>query len=149
MINGVLVLSGLFSTMVNADLLGDADDTYIGFQMTTSIDTKFEDLIPRRNQYNLLLIEQINGIKHGVALTQDSDGKQILNYMAPSAGLDIGKSSIPEYAVPIVHLDAEAGIESNSSRAHDVNVIVTLVALGVLVKMKHDLEKSWKPASPD
>jgi len=36
-IKGLLLGLGLSSSLVNADFLGDADDSYIGFRMTTSL----------------------------------------------------------------------------------------------------------------
>jgi hypothetical protein len=37
-IKGQLVVFGLTNSIVNADLLGDADDTHIGFQMAIPIE---------------------------------------------------------------------------------------------------------------
>ncbi len=146
-LKGVLVLVGMSSAIVNADFLGDADDAYLGLQMTASIDSKFQGLLPDRNRYNLVFIQQRNEIKHGLALTRDRDGRRALNYLPPSGGFEIGTSSIPDYAVPVMRLDAEGGIEATGSASSGAGALVALIIVGAWIK--RDLEKSWKPASPD
>ena len=146
-IYAVMGLLGLSVTIVEADFLGDADDAYLGFQMTTPIDSKFRGLIAAANRYDLVLIQQRNELKHGLAITRDIDGNQVLNYLAPSAGFEIGTGSIPEYAIPIVRLDETASIESHNSASSGAGALVALAIVAAWIK--HDLEKPWKPASPD
>jgi hypothetical protein len=51
-IKGLLVLLGLTNSMVSADALREADDIYIGFQMTTSLDSISRGLFSGHHQYN-------------------------------------------------------------------------------------------------
>ena len=139
---GLLVILGLTSSIANADFLGEADDTYLGVQMTMSLDSKSMGIFSGRNQYSYLLIEQNDGIKDGIALTQDSNGNQILNYLRPSDTFDIIESSLSEYAVPILRLDERANTDTNNSTNYAGVGLVALLVVGIIIK--HDLEKDWK-----
>lgn len=139
---GLLVIIGLTSTIVSADFLGETDDNYLGVQMTMPLDSKSAGIFSGHNQYNYLLIEQNDGIKQGIALTQDSNGNKILNYLRPSATFDIIDGRLLNYAVPILSLDAEASTDTNNSTDHAVAGLVALVVVGAIVK--RDLEKDWK-----
>jgi len=153
-IKGLLVLLGLTNSMVSADALREADDIYIGFQMTTSLDSISRGLFSDHHQYNYLFVQQRNGIKDGIVLTQDNYGNRTLNYLRPSDNFDIGRSRVVEYAVPIMQLEAQdspntepstTGRSSTSvSTAIAVAGLVALVALPIMIK--NDLEKDWKPA---
>ena len=66
--------------------------------MTTPLNLRSGNLFAGRNQYRYLLIRQKEGIKDGLAFTDDSNGGQVLNYLKPSATFDIGESEISEYA---------------------------------------------------
>ena len=145
-LKGLLVVFGFSISMASADFLGEADDTYIGFQMTTPLDLKAGSLFSGRSHYRYLLIRQEDGVKDGIAFTQDSKGGQVLNYLRPSTTLDIGDSIISEYAVPVMRLDAEGGSSTKNSTSYAVGGLVALVVVGAIAK--RDLEKSWKPASP-
>ncbi|MHC4857478.1 MAG: hypothetical protein ACYTBY_06720 [Planctomycetota bacterium] len=137
----LLVIFGLTTSIASADFLGEADDNYLGVQMTIPLDSKSMRIFSGHNQYNYLLIEQKNGIKEGIVLTQDSNGNKILNYLRPSATFDIIDSRFPEYAVPILRLDGEASTNNNSTN-YAAAGLVALLVLGIMVK--HDLEKDWK-----
>ncbi len=139
---GLLVILGLTSSIANADFLGEADDTYIGVQMTMPLDSKSMGIFSGRYQYSYLLIEQNDGIKDGIALTQDSNGNQILNYLRPSDTFDIIESSLSEYAVPILRLDEQANTDTNNSTNYAGVGLVALLVVGIIIK--HDLEKDWK-----
>ncbi len=139
---GLLVILGLTSSIANADFLGEADDTYLGVQMTMSLDSKSMGIFSGRYQYSYLLIEQNDGIKDGIALTQDSNGNQILNYLRPSDTFDIIESSLSEYAVPILRLDEQANTDTNNSTNYAGVGLVALLVVGIIIK--HDLEKDWK-----
>jgi hypothetical protein len=141
---GLLVIFGLTSTIASADFLGEADDNYLGVQMTMPLDSKSVGIFSGHNQYNYLLIEQNDGIKKGIALTQDSNGNKILNYLRPSATFDIIDGRLSNYAVPILRLDAEASSDTNNSTDYAAAGLVALVVVGVIVK--RDLEKDWKVA---
>ena len=145
-IKGLLVVFGFCISMASADFLGEDDDAYAGFQMTTPLDFKSGSLFSGRNQYRYLLVRQRDGVKDGIALTEDSNGDQVLNYLTPSTTLDFSDSRVLEYAVPVMRLDAEAGSNTKSSTSYAVGGLVALVVVAVIAK--RDLEKSWKPASP-
>jgi hypothetical protein len=138
---GLLFIFGLTSSIASADFLGEADDNYLGVQMTMPLASNSMGLFSGHNQFNYLLIEQRDGIKQGMSLTQDSSGSKTLNYLRPSATFDITDSRFPEHAVPILRLDGEAST-SNSSTSFATAGLVALVVVGVIVK--RDLEKDWK-----
>jgi hypothetical protein len=148
MLKGLMVLFGLTSSMVSADFLGEEDDTYIGFQITTSLDSISRGLFSGHSQYSYLLIQKRDGIKDGLALTQDNYGNQVLSYMRPSSDFDIGQSRVVEYAVPIMRLETQdtpdTDTGSNVSSAVTIAVVGGLVALAVSYKAKSDLEKDWE-----
>ncbi|MDH3219692.1 MAG: hypothetical protein OEO19_09180 [Gammaproteobacteria bacterium] len=144
-IKGLLLGLGLSSSLVNADFLGDADDSYIGFRMTTSLDASARGVFSGRNEYSYLLIDQRDGIKSGLSFTQDSNGDRMLGYLGPSTTFDIGKTSILDSVIPIVRLDAQANSDSErSSSAAGVGMVALLF---VVLKLKQDLESDWKPAN--
>lgn len=141
--NALLIIFGLASSIASADFLGEADDNYLGVQMTIPLDPESVGIFSGHNQYDYLLIEQKDGIKEGIALTQDSSGNRILNYLRPSATFDIIDSRLPEYAVPILRLDGEASTNNNSTNYGTAGLVALLV---VAIIVKRDLEKDWKVA---
>jgi len=144
---GLLVVFGFTATIVSADFLGETDDTYIGFQMTTSLVGKSTGLFSVRSQYSYLLFRQQDGVRDGIAVMQDSDGNHILNYLRPSVSFDISQDRISERAVPVMRLGTTDGARtSDSTNAAGVGLAVIL-AFALIAK--HDLEKKWKPADPD
>lgn len=139
---GLLVLFGLTNSIASADSSGEANDTYVGVHITMPLAFKSMSIFSGHNQYSYLLIQQRDGIKDGLVLTQDNNGNRILNYLKPSAMLGVSDSRISEYAVPILRLDAQPSDENrNSTNYAGVGLIATLI-VGIIVK--HDLEKSWK-----
>jgi len=152
MIKGLLVLFGLTNSVVSADALREADDIYIGFQITTSLDSIFSGLFSGDHQYNYLFVQQRNGIRDGIVLTQDNHGHRTLNYLRPSNSFDIGQSRIVEYAVPIMQLEAQDSHATdqpgsgksgtNASAALAVAGLAALVAIPWMIK--RDLEKDWE-----
>jgi len=153
-IKGLLVLFGLTNSMVSADALGEADDTYVGFQMAISIDSISRGLLSGQPQYSYLLVRQKNGIKDGIALTNDNYGNRTLNYLRPTNIFDISQSRVVEYAVPIMRLEAQdsPNTETSTTRKSSTNfstaiLVVGLAALVALpIMVKNDLEKDWKQA---
>ena len=153
-IKGLLVLFGLTNSMVSADALREADDTYVGFQMTIPINSISRGLFSGQPQYSYLLVRQKNGIKDGVALTQDNYGNRILNYLRPTNSFDISQSRVVEYAVPIMRLEAQDSpsteISSPEKSSRNTSTAIAVVGLAVLVALpimiRNDLEKDWKPA---
>lgn len=140
---GLLVIFGLTTSIASADFLGEVDDNYLGVQMTMPLDSKSTGIFSDHNQYTFLLIEQKDGIKEGIALTQDSSGNKTLNYLRPSATFDIIDSRFAEFAVPILRLDGEASANPKST-SYAAAGLVALVVVGIIAK--HDLEKDWKVA---
>ena len=138
---GLMFILGLTSSIASADFLGEADDHYLGVQMTMPLASKSTGILSGQNHFNYLLIEQKDGIKQGMSLTQDSSGNRTLNYLRPSATVDIIDSRLPEYAVPILRLDGEAST-SNNSTSYAVAGLVALAFVGIMIK--NDLEKDWK-----
>jgi len=138
---GLLVIFGLSSSIASADFLGEADDNYLGVQMTMPLDSTSMGMFSGHNQYNYLLIEQKDGIKEGITLTQDSNGNKTLNYLRPSATFDTIDSRLPEYAVPILRLDGEASTNNTSTNYGTAGLVALLV---VAIIVKRDLEKDWK-----
>lgn len=149
MIKGLLVLFGLTNSMVSADALREADDTYIGFQMTTSLDSISRGLFSGDHQYNYLFVKQRNGVKDGIVFTLDSYGNRTLNYLKPSDSFDVGQSRVVEYAVPIMKLEAQDNPDTERSST-DFSTAIAVVGLAALVAIplmvKRDLEKDWEPA---
>jgi hypothetical protein len=153
-IKGLLVLFGLTNSMVSADALREADDIYIGFQVTASLDSISRGLFSGDHQYNYLFVQQRNGIKDGIVLTQDNYGNRTVNYLRPTNSFDISQSRVVEYAVPIMRLEAQdsPNTETSSTRKSNTNfstaiAVVGLAALVALpIMIKNDLEKDWKPS---
>ena len=153
-IKGLLVLFGLTNSMVSADALREADDTYVGFQMTIPINSISRGLFSGQPQYSYLLVRQKNGVKNGIALTQDYYGNRTLNYLRPTNNFDISHSRALEYAVPIMRLEAQDSPSTETSRPEkpntNVSTAIAVVGLAVLVALpimiRNDLEKDWKPA---
>jgi len=147
MIGGLLVALGLTTSIAGADFLNEEDDTYIGFQLTTRLDSASRRFPLHRSEYSYLLIGQKNGIKSGVTFTRNGDGHRVINYVAASPAFGIGESSISEYAIPVINLDGQPGSTSNNHTANAVGGLVALAAISLWIK--HEVEKPWKPASPD
>lgn len=155
-IKGLLVFIGLTISIASADILGEADDTYIGFQMTTPIDSIPRGLFSGQHQYSYLLIQQREGIKDGFVLIEDNYGNRTLNYLRPSNSFDISRSRIAEYAVPIMRLEAQdnPNTEGSSSKKSNTDIstaievvrLVVLVGFPIMVRnsIENDLEKDWK-----
>ncbi len=146
-LTGLLVVLGFTTTIASADFLGDTDDTYVGFQMTTSLEVKPTGLFSTRNQYSYLLFRQQDGIKDGIAILQDAAGNHSLNYLKPSASLDISQERLSERALPVMRLGTtDSTSTTGSTNAAGLGLAAVLI---VALIAKNDLEKKWKPADPD
>jgi len=147
-LKGLLVLFGLTSSIVSADFLGEDDDTYIGFQVTTSLDSISRGLFSGHSQYSYLFIQKRDGIKEGLALTQDNNGNRILGYLRPSTDFDLNQTRIVEYSVPIIRLETQDTPDTNTgsgvNSAVTIAVVGGLIALAVSYKAKKDLEDDWE-----
>ncbi len=146
-LKGLLAALGFGVTIASADFLGDTDDTYVGFQMTTALGVKSTGLFSTRSQYSYLLFRQQDGVKDGVAVMQDAAGNHSLNYLRPSASLDISQDRLLEHAVPVMRLGTTDSTSSSSSRS--VAGVGLAAFLVFALVAKNDLEKKWKPADPD
>ena len=144
-IKGLLLGLGLSSSLVNADFLGDADDSYIGFRMTTSLAASARRIFSGRNEYSYLLVDQRDRIRSGLAFTQDNKGDRMLGYLVPSTTFDNGNNGILDHVIPVLRLDAQANSDSEGSSS-TAGVGLT-VLLFVMLKLKQDLESDWKPAN--
>jgi len=96
-----------------------------------------------------MLINQTDGIKKGIAFTQDIKGKQTMGYVLPSQTFKIGQSRVSDYTVPIISLN-EGGEPKISNMAGGEGVIVVV---GVLVAgiwfVKELAEEVGKCFDPD
>jgi hypothetical protein len=122
----------MMSSLLNADVLGETDDSYIGFQITIPFDTGSKELFSRKNEYSLMLINQTDGIKKGIAFTQDIKGKRTMGYILPSQTFKIGQSRVSDYTMPIISLNegGEPNI-SHVSGGEGVIVVVGVIAAGI------------------
>ena len=146
-LTGLLAVFGFTTTIASADFLGETDDAYIGFQMTTPLGIKSTGLFSGRSQYSYLLLRQQDGVRDGVAIMQDGDGNHSLNYLRPSASFDISLDRLAEHAVPVMRLRTTDSAQTNgSANAAGVGLAAILV---VALIARNDLEKKWKPADPD
>ena len=100
-LTGLVLLSSLAGN-VNADFIDGEDDTYIGLQMTIPLASKSSGPYSNQNQYSFFVVEQKNGARDGVVITQLGNSDKTLNYLWPSSDFEIGASSISEYALPLV-----------------------------------------------
>ena len=87
----------MMNSLVYADALGETDDSYIGFQITIPFDSGRKELFSKKNEYSLMLINQIDGIKKGIAFTQDIKGNRAMGYVLPSQTFKIGQSRFCPY----------------------------------------------------
>ena len=146
-LTGLLVVLGFTTTIVSADFLGDTDDTYIGFQMTAPLGIKSRALFSTRSQYSYLLFRQQDDVKDGVAIMRDGDGNHSLNYLRPSASLDISQQRLVEHAVPVMRLGTSNSTSTNGSTYAGAVGLAAILVFTLVAK--NSLEKKWKPADPD
>jgi len=104
----VLTASG-----ATADVLGDADDTYIGLQVTLPVAAKRTGILSGKHSFSVMLIDQTDGIKEGIAFNQDTEGIRTIDYVRPNRTFEIGQGRIFDYTIPIVNLSEGAGIRND------------------------------------
>ena len=126
------VVTFLIGSSAIADVLGQEDDTYIGFQVTIPLDANRNNFISGRNEYSAVLINQKDGIRDGIVFTRDINGIQTLGYLRPSLTYRIGQSRISDYTIPVTRLNEGNEIRSNYSG--EEIVFGLLIGIAVVAK---------------
>lgn len=133
-----------------ADVLGDADDQYMGVQLIIPLDLNHNRLSARKMEYSAMFIHQRNAIKEGIAFTRASDGTRFLGYLRPSYDFKIGQSRIMNHAIPITHFD-EYGIpynvQNNNGRNNGAALISVIVGSALLYKVVNDVSDAIEDVS--
>ena len=119
----------LLVTVASADVLGDADDKYLGLQAKIPIGAKRHSLIGGNSELNFMLVEQTNGSKEGIVFTLDADGNRTINYLSPSQNYKIGQGDISNFTTPIVNLTEDVEYKNNFGGAE----LVVGLAIGAVV----------------
>ena len=109
-LSGLIILA---NSPVSADVFGETDDRYFGFQMTIPVDTGRSSHFAGKAEYSAMIIDQRDGIKEGVAFTLHANGDQVIGYLTPSTSFKIGQSKVSDYTIPVVSLTEGAGIGNN------------------------------------
>ena len=136
-------VSILMSSLVCADVLGAGNDRYIGFQMRIPLVANSRSPASARLEYSVLLIEQSDGYKEGIALTQDIYGNQTMGYLRPSNAFYIGRSNISDYSIPLV-IRNEDGVSQFGLVGIAVVAVVGVVVVGkLLVEVTDDIVECY------
>ena len=141
------VVSMLMGSSAIADLLGERDDTYIGFQVRVPLAASLSNLKSGGTEYSALFISQQDGMRDGIVFTRDTDGNRTLGYLRPSRTYSITRSQISDYTIPMVSLNQDSEIQTSFA----IEGMAGLVTVGaVLVVMtKEILDESVDCISPD
>jgi hypothetical protein len=129
-LSGLIILA---NSPVSADVFGETDDRYFGFQMTIPVDTVRSSHFAGKAEYSAMIIDQRDGIKEGVAFNWHVNGSRTIGYLTPSTNFKIGQSKVSDYTIPVVSLTEGAGIHNNYSTGD--TVLHLAVGLAVFVKM--------------
>jgi hypothetical protein len=132
----LIFLSGLIfltTFTASADVFGESDDRYFGFQMTIPLDTGRSSLFAGKAEYSAMIIDQRDGIKDGVAFTLHANGAQTLGYLSPSTSFEIGQSKVSDNTIPVVSLTEDSGIHNNYGFGQ--SVLYLAVGVAVFVKL--------------
>ena len=143
----VSAVSLLAASTANADLLGEQDDNYLGFQVTIPVALSRSKMISGRNEYSALFISQQDGMRDGIVVTRDTDGNRTLGYLPPSSTYDITQSQVSDYAIPVVSLSD--GSEVRNSFAVNGFAGLAIVVVGGIVLMRELLEESVDCLDPE
>ena len=106
---GMTLTAGL---PASADVLGDADDRYFGFQVTIPLEVKRDSLSTRIMEYGAMIVDQRDGLKEGIVFTRDIDGNNIFAYLRPSPDFQVGRSRISDYTLPLMDLSEDTAIHT-------------------------------------
>ena len=129
-LSGLIILA---NSPVSADVFGETDDRYFGFQMTIALDTGRSSLFADNAEYSAMIIDQRDGIKDGVTFTLHANGAQTLGYLSPSTSFEIGQSKVSDYTIPVVSLTETPGILNNNDLGN--SILYLAVGLAVFVKL--------------
>ena len=121
-------------SIANADVFGEDDDTYAGFQVTIPIDVNRAHFLPAKNEYSFMVIGQNDGIRDGIALTRDINGTRTIGYLRPSQTFEIGRSRISDYTIPVMSLNQETDFRSDFSGGGEI-VFGLVVGIAFAVKL--------------
>jgi hypothetical protein len=123
---GAIQLAG---APARADVLGDADDRYVGLQISIPVEAKLARLWMHRAEYSAMMVEQQEGLMQGLVYHRDRDGYQTLGYLRPTRYLDIGKDRITDYAMPVVNLTDNTATTSNYGTGESILYLAIGIAL--------------------
>lgn len=129
-LSGLIILTNF---PASADVFGETDDRYFGFQMTIPLDTGRSSLFAGKAEYSAMIIDQRDGIKDGVAFTLHANGAQTLGYLSPSTSFEIGQSKVSDNTIPVVSLTEDSGIHNNYGFGQ--SVLYLAVGVAVFVKL--------------
>ena len=141
------VISMLSGSTAIAELLGEEDDTYVGFQVTIPVAVSQGRLMSGSNEYSALFISQQDGIRDGIVFTRDRDGIGTLGYLRPSSAYSITQSKVSDYTIPFANLDG--GGELRNPFAIEGAAGLAVVAVSVVVLMRELLEESVDCIDPE
>jgi len=122
----------LTSSLVYADALDGVDDRYIGFQMTIPLETNHGSFFAGKAEYSVMMIEQTDGIKKGIAFTQHINGNQTMDYILPSQTFRIGQSRVSNFTIPILNLNEDGRVRINQTESTGGEAVAKTAA-GALV----------------
>ena len=149
LIKAGLLVAGMASSVAQAAGFGDEDDTYLGFQITTQLDSHYRGFRWDANQYRYRYTQRINGIDNGVEISIDGVGRTGLNLLSAASGAERGRIERDYLVLPILRLDAQAdsgGGTGDGAVNPAYKGIATPVLLGFFAKMvENQLEKPWTP----
>jgi hypothetical protein len=127
-LSGLIILA---NSPVSADVFGETDDRYFGFQITIPVDTARSSHFGKA-EYSAMIIDQRDGVKDGVTFTLQANGAQTLGYLSPSTSFEIGQSKVSDYTIPVISLTDDAWIRNNGDMAD----AFLYLAVGVAVFVK-------------
>lgn len=130
----VSAMTYLMGSIATADVFGEDDDTYVGFQVTIPIDANHADFLPAKNAYSFMVTGQNDGIREGIAFTRDINGIKTIGYLRPSQTFEIGQSRISDYTIPVMNLNEGNEIRSDLSAGSEI-VFGLVVGIAVVVKL--------------
>jgi len=142
------VISFTCGSIAGADLLGDEDDTYVGFQVTIPLAEFRSNITSGKHEYSVMLVSQQDGMRDGIVFTRDTDGNRTLGYLKPSRNYRIGQSRVEDYTLPIVKLSSGNNVQSNPGFVEGVVYVAAGIA-AVSFLLDKLLEETSDCADPD
>lgn len=114
-------------------MLGDENDIYIGLQVTIPLETNSTGVFSKQNRYSLLLVEQVDGIRKGLAYTRQGNGARELGYLKPTRDFQIGYSRIGEHTLPVMRVDSDGNVDPGNRANMGLLEFGLTLAVGVVV----------------